>query len=72
MLTANTNPAMKWISVETEGWAGTFIVIRSSEVEGTWRTFGCSKKEAERKYRSKYGLEGVRMRRRFTSKNAKF
>lgn len=54
---------MKWISVEFEGWAGSFIAIRSSEVSGTERFFGYSKKEAERKYRQKYGLEGVRMRR---------
>lgn len=54
---------MKWINVEFEGWAGSFIAIRSSEVSGTERYFGYSKKEAERRYRQKYGLVGVRMRR---------
>ena len=54
---------MKWISVEFEGWAGSFIAIRSSEVSGTERYFGYSKKDAELKYRQKYGLVGVRMRR---------
>lgn len=54
---------MNWISVEFEGWAGSCIAIRSSEVEGTKRYFGYTKKDAERLYRQKYGLEGVRMRR---------
>lgn len=54
---------MKWISVEFEGWAGSCIAIRSSEVSGTERFFGYSKKEAEQRYRQKYGLIGVRMRR---------
>lgn len=54
---------MRWISVEFEGWAGSFIAIRSSEVSGTERYFGYSKKEAERRYRQKYGLVGVQMRR---------
>ena len=53
---------MKWISVEFEGWAATFVVVRSSEF-GSERYYGCTKKEAERKYRQKYGLVGVRMRR---------
>lgn len=53
---------MKWISVEFEGWAATFVVVRSSEAEPE-RYYGYSKKEAERKYRQKYGLEGVRMRK---------
>ena len=53
---------MKWISVEFEGWAATFVVVRSSEAD-TERYYGYTKKEAERKYRQKYGLEGVRMRR---------
>lgn len=53
---------MKWISVEFEGWAATFVVVRSSEAE-TERYYGYTKKEAERKYRQKYGLVGVRMRR---------
>lgn len=54
---------MRWISVEFEGWVGSFIAIRSSEVSGTERYFGYSKKEAEQKYRQKHGLVGVRMRR---------
>ena len=53
---------MKWISVEFDGWAATFVVVRSSEAD-TERYFGYTKKEAERKYRQKYGLVGVRMRR---------
>lgn len=53
---------MKWISVEFEGWAATFVVVRSSEAD-TERYFGYTKKDAERLYRQKYGLEGVRMRR---------
>ena len=53
---------MKWISVEYDGYAGAVIVIKSSEAD-TQRYFGYSKKEAERRYRQKYGLEGVRMRR---------
>lgn len=53
---------MKWISVEFEGWAATFVVVRSSEAD-TERYYGYSKKEAERMYRQKYGLVGVKMRR---------
>ena len=53
---------MKWISVEFEGWASTFVVVRSSEAD-TERYFGYSKKEAEQRYRQKYGLVGVKMRR---------
>lgn len=53
---------MKWISVEFEGWAATFVVVRSSEAD-TERYYGYTKKEAERKYRQKHGLVGVRMRR---------
>ena len=53
---------MKWISVEFEGWAATFVVVRSSEAD-TARYYGYTKKEAERRYRQKYGLVGVRMRR---------
>ena len=53
---------MKWISIENEGWAGIFVVVRSSEA-ATERYYGYSKKEAERRYRQKYGLEGVRMMR---------
>ena len=53
---------MKWISVESEGWASTFVVVRSSEAE-TERYYGYSKKEAERRYRAKYGLTGMRMNR---------
>lgn len=54
---------MKWISVEFEGWAGSTIAIRSSEVSGTEYYFGYSKKEAEQRYRQKYGLVGMKMRR---------
>lgn len=53
---------MKWISVEYEGWAATFVAVRSSEA-ATERYIGYSKKDAERKYRQKYGLVGVKMRR---------
>lgn len=53
---------MKWISVEYEGYACTFVAVRSSEAE-TCRYFNMSKKEAERRYRAKFGLVGVRMRR---------
>lgn len=53
---------MKWISVEFEGWAATFVVVRSSEAD-TERYFGYTKKDAERRYRQKYGLVGVKMRR---------
>jgi hypothetical protein len=53
---------MSWISVEYEGWASSFVVIRSSLGE-TERYFGYSKKEAERMYRQKYGLVGKRMKR---------
>ena len=53
---------MKWISVEFEGWAATFVVVRSSEAE-TERYYGYSKKDAERKYRQKYGLVGMKLRR---------
>lgn len=53
---------MNWISVEYEGWAATFVVVRSSEAD-TERYYGYSKKEAEQKYRQKHGLVGVRMRR---------
>lgn len=54
---------MSWISVEYEGWACSFVVIRSSEVEMPERYFNYSKKEAERRYRQKYGLVGKRMKR---------
>lgn len=53
---------MRWISVEYEGWACSFVVVRSSLGE-TERYFGYSKKEAEQRYRQKHGLVGVRMRR---------
>ena len=53
---------MKWISVEYEGWASTFVVVRSSEAR-TERFYGYSKKEAERKYRQEYGLVGMRLTR---------
>lgn len=53
---------MSWISVEYEGWACSFVVVRSSEAD-TQRYFGYSKKEAERIYRQKYGLVGKRMKR---------
>lgn len=53
---------MKWISVEFEGWAATFVVVRSSEAD-TERYYDYTKKDAERLYRQKYGLIGVRMRR---------
>lgn len=53
---------MKWISVEYEGWAATFVVVRSSEAE-TQRYYGYTKKEAERRYREKFGLVGMRLRR---------
>lgn len=53
---------MSWISVEFEGWASTFVVVRSSEAE-TCRYFGYSKRDAERLYRQKFGLVGKRMRR---------
>lgn len=53
---------MKWISVEYEGWAATFVVIRSSEAE-TQRYYGYTKKEAERRYREKFGLVGMRLKR---------
>ncbi len=54
---------MKWISIESEGWAGTFVAIRSSEVVGVERYYGYTKKEAEQHYRQKYGLIGKRLRR---------
>lgn len=53
---------MRWISVEYEGWACTFVVVRSSEGP-TERYLNFTKKEAERHYREKYGLIGMRMRR---------
>lgn len=53
---------MKWISVEFEGYAATFVVVRSSEAD-TERYYGYSKNEAERKYREKYGLVGLKMKR---------
>lgn len=53
---------MKWISVEFEGWAATFVVVRSSEAD-TERYFGYTKKEAEREYRQKHGLVGLKMKR---------
>lgn len=53
---------MKWISVEYEGWASTFVVVRSSEAD-TERYFNMSKREAERHYREKNGLVGMRLTR---------
>lgn len=53
---------MKWISVEFEGWAATFVVVRSSEAPTEW-FFNYSKRDAERVYRQRYGLVGMRMRR---------
>lgn len=48
---------MNWISVNFEGWAGSFIVVRSFIGE-TRRYYGYSKKEAERRYREEFGLIG--------------
>ena len=53
---------MKWISVDFEGWAATCVVVSSSEAD-TERYFGYTKKEAERRYREKFGLVGMRLRR---------
>ena len=53
---------MRWISVEFEGWAATFVVVRSFLGE-TRRYFGYSRKEAERRYREEFGLVGARLRR---------
>lgn len=52
---------MKWISVNYEGWACKFVAVSSSEAP-TERFYGYSKRDAERRYREKYGLVGVKMR----------
>ena len=53
---------MDWICISSEGWAGTFIVIRSFIGE-TRRYYGYSKKDAERRYREEFGLIGKHLTR---------
>ena len=53
---------MYWISIEFDGWAGSFIVVRSFIGE-TRRYIGYSKKEAERRYREEFGLIGKHLKR---------
>lgn len=53
---------MRWISVQYEGWARTFVVIKSNLGE-TRRYYGYSKRDAERKYRAEFGLEHIPLAR---------
>lgn len=51
---------MKWISVNTDGWAGVFVVIRSYLGE-TRRYYGMNPKQAEMRYRDEMGLRGAKL-----------
>lgn len=51
---------MKWISVNFEGWAGSFVVVTSYLGE-TRRYFGYTLKQAEGLYRSEFGLTGEKL-----------
>lgn len=56
-------PESAWISVSFEGWAGAIVVIRCGLVEGVKRYSGFTLKEAERRFRERFDLVGVRLRR---------
>lgn len=53
---------MRWISISKEGWTGAWIVIRSYLGE-TRRYQGCSVRDAERAYRSEFGLTHIPLAR---------
>lgn len=51
---------MNWISVQFDGWASTFVVVRSFIGE-TRRYYGYTRRQAERMYREEFGLIGKRL-----------
>lgn len=61
---ARLNPDQAWISVSVEGYAGTFVRVDCGLVDDSaQRYFGYSRREAEKAYRQKYGLQGVKLTR---------
>lgn len=51
---------MKWIQVNTDGWAGVFVVVRSY-IEEARRYYGMTPKQAEKRYRQEFGLTGKKL-----------
>lgn len=51
---------MNWISINADGWAGVFVVVRSFLGE-TRRYYGYTLKQAEKAYRAEFGLTAKKL-----------
>lgn len=56
-------PARAWLSVAVYGWALPVVVVRCGLVDETRRYYNISIRDAVKRFRDEFSLNGIRLRR---------